>query len=341
MRINRLVKLSIIVSGFSFIFIGQAFAQPTQNPPTRVNFGYSQNPKTKPKKETATTPTNTQQSSVQTNNSTEQKPQNESRSVAKKTLEIAKRASSKSFSPTEIYKAGSGDILFISLQNAPAKATNYFTILNDGTIDYPLAGEMVSVAGLTTEEIEDLLTEKIKLYENPQVSVRLREYASHSIKVLGLVEKPGDKFLQREAMPLYAVRAEAMVPSKATGVTIRRSNSQAEKYDLKDSKYEDVLVFPGDIVEFTSSEKTGGAPFYYVGGNIVSPGQKDFYAGLTLTQAILASGGLKKSDAKKVSVRRKNGQDMLILMEYNLKEIKNGKSPDPVLLSGDTIEIGN
>lgn len=339
MRITRLVKFAVTISGLSFIFIGQAFAQPTQNPPTKVNFGYSQNPKTKTK--TENNAANNQQT-VQTNNtSTEQKPQNESRSVAKKTLEIAKRASSKSLSPTEVYKVGVADILFISLQNAPAKATNYFTVLNDGTIDYPLAGEMVSVAGFTVEEIEDLLSEKIKLYENPQVSVRLREYASHSIKVLGLIEKPGEKFLQREAMPLYVVRAEALVLSKATSVTIKRANSQTEKFSLNDSKYEDVLIFPGDIVEFTSSDKSGGAPFYYIGGNIVSPGQKDFYPGLTLTQAILASGGLKKTDAKKVSIRRKNEQGILFLTEYNLKEIKNGKSPDPILHAGDTIELAN
>lgn len=340
MRINRLLKFSILISGFSFIFGAQAFAQPTQNPPTKVNFGYSQNPKTKAKKENNAA-TSDPQSNVQTNTATEQKPQNENRSIAKKTLEIAKRASSNSLPPTEIYKVGVGDILFISLQNAPAKATNYFTVLNDGTIDYPLAGEMVSVLGFTTEEIEDLLREKIKLYENPQVSVKLREYASHSINVLGMVEKAGEKFLQREAMPLYVVRAEAIVSSKATGVTIKRANSQTEKFNLNDSKYEDVLVFPGDMIEFTSDKNSQTAPFYYIGGNISSPGQKDFYSGITLTQAILVSGGVKKNDAKKVFIRRKNEQGMLVLAEYNLKEIKNGKSPDPVLQAGDTIEIGN
>jgi polysaccharide export outer membrane protein len=340
----RLLKFSIPLSIFSVVLVGNTFAQPTQNPPTKVNFGYSQNPKTKAKTEKTTN--NTNQSNVETtNNSTQQNTQNESRSVAKKTLEIAKKANSKSFSPTEIYKVGVGDVLFISLQNAPAKATNYFTVLNDGTIDYPLAGEMISVAGSTTEEIEDFLKEKIRLYENPQVSVKLREYASHSITVLGLVEKAGEKFLQREAIPLYVVRAEAIVLSKANGVIIKRANSQTEKFDLKDSKYEDVLVFPGDIVEFTSSDKrdfnSSQMPFYYIGGNVASPGQKDFYQGITLTQAILASGGLKKSDAKKVIIRRKNESGMLVSSEYNLKEIKSGKSPDPILQAGDTVELAN
>lgn len=340
MRMTWLRKISIFLSIFSVVFIGQAFAQEN---PTKVNFPYTLNPQTKPKRENpVSTPVNNQQTNA--NDNSEQKTENQT--IAQKTFDIAKRASLANVSPAEIYKVGIGDVLFISLQNAPAKESNYFTVLNNGTIDYPLAGEMISVAGFTVEEIEDLLKEKIKLYENPQISVKLREYASHSITVLGLVEKAGVKFLQREAIPLYVVRAEAVVQSKADGVSIKRANSQTEKFDLKDSKYEEVLVFPGDIVEFTSGGgksfgNTQTPPFYYIGGNIAAAGQKDFYAGITLTQAILASGGLRKDDAKKITIRRKNEMGLLVPTEYNLKEIKNGKSPDPVLQAGDTIEIGN
>jgi polysaccharide export outer membrane protein len=216
--------------------------------------------------------------------------------------------------------------------------------LNDGTIDYPLAGEMVSVAGLDTEEIEDVLREKIKLYENPQVSVKVREYSSHKITVLGLVEKSGERFIQREAIPLFVVRAETVVQPKANRVVIRRADSRVETIDLKDEKNENLLIFPGDILEFTNSaaQAGNGEPnFYFIGGEILSAGQKEFYAGLTLTQAILASGGLKKEGIKKVVIRRKNGEGLLVSTEFNLKQIKDGKVPDPALQPGDTIEIGN
>lgn len=343
MRINRLGKFTLLISCFSVLFLGQTFAQ---DAPTKVNFGYSQNPKTKAKKETAETPAVDEQPTVPGDNQPTSTANTDTTTVAKKTFEIAKRASTENIAPTEIYKVGVGDVLFISLQNAPAKESNYFTVLNDGAIDYPLAGEMISVAGLTVEEIEDTLKEKIKLYENPQLSVKLREYASHSITVLGLVEKSGEQFLKREAVPLYVVRAEAVALAKASGVTIKRANAQTEKFSLKDSKYEEVLVFPGDIVEFTAVDSNTAASaetpqFYYIGGAINAAGQKDFYSGITLTQAILASGGLRKSDEKKVVIRRKNEQGLLAATEYNLKEIKNGKAPDPVLLAGDTIEIGN
>lgn len=340
-----LLNLAVV----SFALAGNIFGQTTPEQPKQVNFRYSQNPKTKAKPENQNPPAvadaskNAPTTEInQNNNPTKQSAEFESRSAAKKTLEVAKRANA-AIAPTEIYKVGIGDVLFISLQNAPAKDSTYFTVLNDGTIDYPLAGEMVAVQGLPTEDIEDLLKEKIKLYENPQVSVKVREHASHKISVFGLVEKAGEKYLQREAIPLYVVRAEAIVQPNVSLVVIKRANSDTEKIDLKDPKAEDILIFPGDIVEFksVSSENARVPQFYYIGGNIASVGQKDFHQGITLTQAILASGGLKKLTVKSVVIRRKNEAGLLSPIEFDLKAIKDGKQPDPILQAGDTIEIGN
>lgn len=336
------------------------FAQTAEDSSKRVNFGYSQNPKTKAKPNTAEgkssngeisakiTPQNKDENSPIVeliNAAATNKVEAENPSVAKKTLEIVKKSDSAAVSPTEIYKVGIGDILFISLQNAPSSASTYFTVLNDGTIDYPLAGRMIAVAGLTVEEIEDLLKEKIKLVENPQVAVKVREHASHSITVLGLVEKAGEKYLPREAMPLYFVRAEAVVQAKANQAVIKRSNAGSEVVDLNDAKNDNVLIFPGDIVEFKFREDQGIAirqpQFFYIGGNVMSVGQKDFYKGLTLTQAVLVSGGLRKPSVKKVIIRRKNTEGLLVATEVNFRAVNDGKEPDPILEAGDTIEVGN
>lgn len=358
-RLNKITNVAAFISFILFILIGQNSAQTPNPPSTKVNFGYTQNPKTKAKKEeneVKALDKQTPQISRGASNSTDSAKTEEklnqakiassnvnsdNRSIAQKTLDIVKKSASTALAPTEIYKVGTGDVLFVNLQNAPNKSANYFTVLNDGTIDYPLAGATIPVAGLTTDEIENLLTEKIKLYENPQISVKIREYASHAITVLGLVEKAGEKYLQREAIPLYVVRAEAIVQARADGATIKRADSSTEKIDLKDPKAEEVLVFAGDIIEFTSNDALNSSQFYYIGGNIVSVGQKNFYSDLTLTQAILASGGLKKANVKKVLIRRKNSENLLVTTEYNLRDIKNGKSPDPVLQAGDTIEIEN
>ena len=365
--LKSLLLLSIGVSAAA----GDGFAQTAENPLKSVNFSYSQNPKIKEnpnanknKSKPSSEESKSEQPDSETNlkvslpvkvgnNSVEESAgkttangvATENPSIAKKTLEIAKRAGAEAVSPTEVYKVGVGDVLFISLQNAPSNSSTYFTVLNDGTIDYPLAGQMVQVAGLTIEEIEDSLKEKIKLFENPQVAVKVREHASHSITVLGLVEKAGEKFLPREAMPLYFVRAEAVVQSKANQALIKHADSKSELLDLNDSKSDNVLIFPGDIVEFKFAEEKKSdfrqPQFFYIGGNVISVGQKDFYPGLTLTQAILASGGLRKPTVKKIVIRRKNAEGLLVATEVNFKAVNDGKEPDPSLEAGDTIEVGN
>lgn len=360
---KKLLKKLLFLGCIScFAATGNVFAQTIENQSKRVNFGYSQNPKTKTKPDSAENKGEqpkpvifskiNSQNEAESNRQQEEsvkradgKNETENPTIAKKTLEIAKRAAAANVSPTEIYKVGVNDILFISLQNAPANSANYFTVLNDGTIDYPLAGQLIAVAGLTSEEIEDLLKEKIKLFENPQVSVRVREHASHAITVLGLVEKAGEKYLPREAMPLYFVRAEAVVQAKANEAVVKHVGSPIETLDLNDSKNDNALIFPGDIVEFKYREHTENitrqAQFFYIGGNVLSVGQKDFHPGLTLTQAILASGGLRKSTVKKIIIRRKNSEGLLVATEVNLKAVNDGKEPDPILEAGDTIEVGN
>lgn len=343
---TTLFKISALFSSFVILVSCNVLvAQTTETTTTKkVNFGYSQNPKTKKKKETPNQDQSVQENTaeIQDTNTLETNPATET--IANKTLQVVKNANKKALPPTENYLVGVGDILFINLQNS-SKGSTYFTVLNDGTIDYPLAGEMLSVAGLTTEEIEDILREKVKLYENPQISVKVREYSSHKITVLGMVEKFGEKYIQREAVPLFVVRAEAVVQPNASRVVIRRADSTTETFSLKDEKSENTLIFPNDIVEFTTDEtqadKSGQFRFFFIGGNVMSVGQKDFFSGLTLTQAILASGGLKKESVKKVVIRRKNAEGLLVSTEYNLKLIKDGKVPDPTLEAGDTIEVGN
>jgi protein involved in polysaccharide export with SLBB domain len=347
---------------------GDAYAQTTSNPIVKRNSPFSPNPKKKAeiapkaseevkntttespvKTESAKLMTSESAGALQTENNRTDEPEKqtaefESRSVAKKTLDIAKRSSSNlTASPTEIYKVGAGDVLDIRLINSPAKDSTLFTVLESGAIDYPLAGEeALQVAGLTPEEIENLLKEKVKLYENPSISVTVRDYSSHTISVFGLVEKPGTKALRREAIPLYVILAEAIPQQSANKVTILRSvDKQTITVNLEDNE---TLIYPNDIVRVASGggkNSYGQTQFYYIGGEIASGGQKDFTDGLTLTQAILACGGLKKSSARKVIIRRQDGQGKLVPAEFDLKFIKEGKIADPILKAGDTIEIGN
>jgi len=256
---------------------------------------------------------------------------------AQQTFEIAETANLRTPRPTEQYKVGVGDVIFINLKNSP-KASGYYTVRADGTIDFPLAGEHVVVADQSVETIEEIIASGITLYPDPQIEVKVRGYGSHRITVSGMVDRAGEKNLQREAMPLFVIRAEAMVNKGATKVVIVRAPLiKPETYDLSDPKTDEVLIYPGNSVEFTSD--SGRTGFYFISGEVRTTGQKEWTPGLTLYQAVVAADA--KGSPKKATVRRKNENGVFALFKHNLKEIKNGKAADPSLVAGDVIEIRN
>jgi len=237
---------------------------------------------------------------------------------------------------TQIYRVGPGDVLDIQLSNYPSRTSTLFTVLPDGILEYPLAGNSIVVGGMTTVEITKLLQQRIKIFDDPKVKVDVRDYASHAVTIIGFVSAPGTKILRREAVPLYTVLAEALVLPEAARATITRQGAPPINVDLKDPRLSAALVVPGDVIKVTG---VAPAQFFFVGGEIRSPGQKPFHAGLTLTQAILASGGTKTSGDLKVKVSRQGTDGTLATEEFNLRKIQTGKTPDPVLRSGDRLEV--
>lgn len=259
--------------------------------------------------------------------------------IAQQTYNIAKAADVRAMPPTEVYKVGVGDVLFINLKNA-GQGSGYHTVRQDGTIDFALAGEDLIVADQTVNDIEEMLASRITLYPDPQIEVRVREYGSHKITVSGLVDDAGDKNLQREAMPLYVIRAEALVSPKATKVLVTRAPLlKFETYDLHDPKTDNVLIYPGNSVEFAADGNSrSSVGVYFISGAVASPGQKDLTSGLTLYQAMAASGGAKGTP-KKAVIRRKNETGAFSVFAHDLRAIKDGSAADPALVSGDVVEI--
>lgn len=148
---------------------------------------------------------------------------------------------------------------------------------------------------------------------------------------------PGAKALRREATPLYVVVAESQPkPEAGRAILIKRETGQSTTIDLTDSGAMSTLVYPGDVINLVMRPKE----YFFIGGQVNSPGQKDFHAGITLTQAVLAAGGMSRGAGGKVKVSRQGADGRLSLTEFKLKEIEGGKMPDPRLLPGDRIEVG-
>jgi protein involved in polysaccharide export with SLBB domain len=240
--------------------------------------------------------------------------------------------------PTSTYNVGIGDVLDVRLANWPTRESTLFTVMKDGTVEYPLVSGPVAVAGLTTDEIASLLSAQIKVITAPQIEVSVRDFASHAVVVSGLVDSPGRKTLRREAMPLYTVLAQALIRPEATIATIVHSGKEGEAIDLKNDQAMAKLVVAGDIIKVATSD-SAAKQFLYVGGEVVSPGEKTFRDGLTLTQALLSAGGVPRTSKMTIKVSRRNGRGFLSTTEYNLRTIEEGKSEDPLLQAGDRIEV--
>jgi protein involved in polysaccharide export with SLBB domain len=241
----------------------------------------------------------------------------------------------RSSAPTVVYHVGIGDVLDIKLSNLPTRESTLFTVLKNGSLEYPLLSEPLAVAGMSTDEIANLLGNEIKVIKTARVSVSVRDYASHAVVVTGLVDSPGRKVLRREAMPLFAVLAEALPRPEATVATIARSGNN-QIMALTNEQEMSTLVLPGDLITVSGAT---AARFVYVGGDVASRGEKEFRAGMTLTQAILSAGGVAGNSKASVKVARRNSGGFLISVDYSLQLIEEGKSPDPLLQAGDRIEV--
>lgn len=243
-------------------------------------------------------------------------------------------------SPASIYRIGIGDVLDVRLLNGQDPRQNtLYTVVAGGVLDYPLLKDPLTVAGMTTDELSAQLVAEFRhrgLYEKPQVRVSVREYASHAVLISGLVGDPGTKILRREAIPLYVVIAESQPkPEAGRAVIISQSAGKVVNVDLNDAAGLNTLVMSGDVITLTVRPPE----FYYIGGEVGAPGQKDFHSGITLTQALLASGGATKAAGERVRVLRAGPDGRLSPTEYNLREIENGVVPDPLLQPGDRIEV--
>ncbi len=243
---------------------------------------------------------------------------------------------------TALYRVGVGDILDIRLAGGMSKDSTLYTIMSTGMLDYPLAGEPFNAVGMTTDEVGARLSAELRrrgVYDRAQFRIVVREYASHTATVSGLVDQPGAKILRREAVPLYVVLSEANPRAEAgRAVIISRATGRSKTIDLSDSAALNELISHGDIINITARPQE----FFYIGGQINAPGQKDFHPGMTLTQAILASGGVARVAANKVkvTVSRQGADGRLVATEYLLNDIETGQLPDPRLQAGDRVEVG-
>jgi protein involved in polysaccharide export with SLBB domain len=239
---------------------------------------------------------------------------------------------------TKVYRVGSGDVLDVRLTEGVSAEPSLFTVTPAGLLEHPALSAPLRCAGLTVDEITARIEDDLKRQpatKNSNVSVGVDEYVSHTILVSGLVKEPGTKILKREAIPLYVVIADAQpLPEAASVIVIRHEPPESHLIDPSRPSEMNLLIRPGDVITVQANP----AQYFYLAGEVRLPGEKSFRSGLTLTQAIIAAGGLNK-DAKEAQLARDNGKGFLVVSRHKLKDINHGKAPDPAIQPGDRITI--
>jgi protein involved in polysaccharide export with SLBB domain len=238
---------------------------------------------------------------------------------------------------TRIYRIGPNDVLDVRVADSTTSESTLFTVTTTGLLEHPLLTEPMHVGGLTAEEVTARIETDLKrrALDKTKVIVGVRDYASHTILVSGLVKDSGTKILRREAIPLYVVVADAQPLPEAARVTLMRNETnQLFDIELTEVSEMNLLVRPGDVITLHAN----ATQFLYVGGEVKSPGEKTYRRGLTLTQAMLAAGGVV-GKPREVRLGRDDGRGFLIVTKFKLKDIDSGKVPDPLVRPGDRITV--
>ena len=142
------------------------------------------------------------------------------------------------------YRLGAGDELRITVFGE-AELTGQFRVGSQGTIAYPLVGD-VAAAGLTVGEFTTSLQQALLTYiRTPNVSVQVTNY--RPFYILGEVQRPGTYEYSTDLTVLNAVATAGGFTYRANRrrVYIRRANETDERdYPLTIA----TPVLPGDTV---------------------------------------------------------------------------------------------
>ena len=245
----------------------------------------------------------------------------------------------------EVYRVGPGDVLDVIVYGED-DLTRLVTIQHGGEISFPLIGE-VQVEGLTLKETRQQITELLaKDYlVDPQVSVKVKEYLSQWVTLVGEIARPGKYYLTGPKTLLDLLTEAGGFASQASGeLVVTRlggvfdDGSNVRRVWLSRSMGADeqrailaLILASNDLVTVPAHESI------YVTGEVNNPGSFPLKNRLTVLQAVSLAGGLSKFGSKgKVEILRKRRAGEPERIKVDLGDIEKGKKPDVLLVPGET-----
>jgi polysaccharide export outer membrane protein len=277
------------------------------------------------------------------------------------TFQVSKKAHTKRFATPEVireltkeklknedYRLGPGDIMDISVWKRAEISGENVVVAPDGIISVPKVG-VINVTGKTIPELTYQIRDTLaRSYENPEVTITVREFHNNKAFVLGRVSEPGVVNFPGNGTLLEALALAGGLPhiGKDTFLTkcaIIRGNDTVIWIDLRElldygNMALNARILNNDVIFIPEAEDE----MIMVLGEVANPGPILLKRGLNLVDAVMRAGGYTDAaDLEKVFIIRSANEEGII-RQINLKAIFETGNFDEnyALLQNDIIYIG-
>jgi len=261
-------------------------------------------------------------------------------------------------SPAEEYRIGPGDVISVSVLEAP-ELGGRFRISELGDLHMAALPKAIHADGQTTEELSRSIKQgfvEAKQLRDPSVNVAVEEFHGRTITITGAVAKPSVYPIPPRTTLLEALAmAGGLLPNAGSTVTVVRGKASAEAasepvgsvaiVDMnrlatgKDSSA-NVEVHKGDVISVPTAE------IVYVVGAVTKPGGfpiPDPTIGMSVVQAIAMSEGFTSVAAPHhgVIVRQSTSDAARQEIPVDIAELMTGKRTDVRLAPNDILYVPN
>jgi len=196
----------------------------------------------------------------------------------------------------EDYLLGGGDIVNIAVYGQPDLTAVVRISQDDGTITYPLLGE-VAISGLSPEEAGRKIANLLKdggFIKKPQITLTVKEFQSQKISVIKQVNKPEQYLLKNESRVIDLISQAGGFKVDAADVisVVKNENGKQVKREIDLLLFyagdvtQNIMVSTGDFILVPKMDE------FYIHGEVKKSGMYRLERGMTVMQALSVGGGI-------------------------------------------------